>query len=135
MVKFFGVIVQKRWLNFANNRGTNILGMMENRNGYFIIPYFLWQQNDTSHLKLVNSNRRQHRRYERENDIGMSMIKDRLARADRRITSVKAGQKLADYLIKEDEEKVIMLLTILKEANKLCTCIYKTGYINRPDRK
>ena len=86
-------------------------------------------------MKLVNSNRRQHRRYERENDIGMSMIKDRLARADRRITSVKAGQKLADYLIKEDEEKVIMLLTILKEANELCTCIYKTGYINRPDRK
>ena len=56
-------------------------------------------------MKLVNSNRRR-RRYERENDVGIWMIKDRLARADRRITSVKAGQKLADYLLKEDEEKV-----------------------------
>jgi len=77
----------------------------ENKEANHFLYHNHHKQNDTSHLKLVNSNRRHHRRYERENDVGMSMIKDRLARADRRITSVKAGQKLADYLIKEDEEK------------------------------
>lgn len=58
-----------------------------------------------SHLKLSTNKAN---RYDREHDVGISMIKDKLNRADRRITSVKAGQKLADYLTREDEEKVCL---------------------------
>ncbi|XP_066928538.1 uncharacterized protein [Clytia hemisphaerica] len=58
------------------------------------------QQQKSSHLSIARSNKN-----ERDIDNGFSLIKERLRRAEKRITFIKAGQKLADQLVKENAEK------------------------------
>ena len=65
---------------------------------------FPLQQQKSSHLSSARSNKN-----EREIDNGFSLIKERLRRAEKRITFIKAGQKLADQLVKENAVKVLYI--------------------------